>query len=579
MKTFVNFQYNLNKKEDNKPLHKGLLAGPNLQSAFLSRFLNKIFKLLLFYISQFKSLVTALIQLYVFRAQFVLALHKWLNSTNHKEIGILYLYFGAANGILGTILSVLIRIELSQLGNKPNTTVLGDGVSLQAYNVVVTAHAVVMIFFSVMPILIGGFGNYFVPTMIGAPDMAFPRLNNLSFWLLPSALIFLYQSCFLQEATPGTGWTVYPPLSSRKFMPGIGVDMAIFSLHFAGLSSLLGGINFITTIINMRIPGMALYRMPLFAWCIKITAYLLVISLPVLAAGITMLLIDRNFDSCFFDPTRGGDPLLYQHLFWFFGHPEVYVIILPGFGIVSEIIAGYTNRRVFGYIPMVYAIIGIGLLGCVVWAHHMYTVGMDKDIRAYFTAATMLVAVPTGVKVFSWIASLWSGKSRVKPDISVLYVGGFIVLFTFGGITGVVLANASLDMLLHDTYFVIGHFHYVLSMGAVFCVFGGFYFWGEKVFGFQFNRKIARFQFFTLTLGVNVLFAPMHFLGFSGMPRRVPRYNESLRFWNDMAMVGSTIATISLVIFIISIYSVLYKNSAQKTFGRNFPNWLLIDGR
>jgi len=490
---------------------------------------------------------------------------RWFMSTNHKDIGILYLVVSALVGFIAVSFTVYMRMELMEPGVQymcmEGARFMADAANEctpngHLWNVLITYHGVLMMFFVVIPALFGGFGNYFMPLQIGAPDMAFPRMNNLSFWMYIAGVSMGVASLLSpggnDQLGSGVGWVLYPPLSTSE--GGMSMDLAIFAVHLSGASSILGAINMITTFLNMRAPGMTLFKVPLFAWSIFVTAWLILLSLPVLAGAITMLLMDRNFGFTFFDPAGGGDPILYQHILWFFGHPEVYIVVLPGFGLISHVFATFSRKPVFGYLPMVWALIAIGALGFVVWAHHMYTVGMSLDQQAYFMLATMVIAVPTGVKIFSWIATMWGGSIEFKAPM--LFAFGFLILFTMGGVTGIVVSQAPIDRIYHDTYYVVAHFHYTMSMGAAFCIFAGVYFWFGKMTGRQYSEPLAKLQFWMFFIGVNLTFFPQHFLGRQGMPRRYIDYPEAFAYWNKVSTWGSMLSFASFLLFFgIIIYA------------------------
>ena len=504
---------------------------------------------------------------------------RWFMSTNHKDIGILYLFTGGFVGLISVCFTVYMRLELMNPGVQymcqEGLRFLADASrectpNGHVWNVTVTAHGILMMFFVVIPVLFGGFGNYFMPLHIGAPDMAFPRMNNLSFWMFVAGASLAIASVFSpggnDQTGAGVGWVLYPPLSTSE--GGYAMDLAIFAVHLSGASSILGAINMITTFLNMRTPGMTMHKVPLFAWSIFVNAWLILLALPVLAGAITMLLTDRNFGTTFFQPQGGGDPILYQHILWFFGHPEVYIIVIPAFGIISQVIATFAKKPIFGYLPMVYAMVGIGALGFVVWAHHMYTVGMSLTQQSYFMTATMVIAVPTGIKVFSWIATMWGGSIEFKTPM--LWAFGFLFLFTAGGVTGIVLAQAPIDRLYHDTYYVVAHFHYVMSLGAVFGIFAGIYFWIGKMSGRQYPEWAGKLHFWTMFIGANLTFFPQHFLGRQGMPRRYIDYPEAFAYWNHLSSIGAFLSFGSFVFFLgVVFYTLRY---GQKITVNNYWN-------
>ena len=492
---------------------------------------------------------------------------RWFMSTNHKDIGILYLVVSALVGFIAVSFTIYMRLELMNPGVQymcmegMRLTAAGIGECTpngHLWNVLITGHGILMMFFVVIPALFGGFGNYFMPLQIGSPDMAFPRMNNLSFWMYVAGTTLAICSVLSpggnDQLGSGVGWILYPPLSVNEGR--MSMDLAIFAVHVSGASSILGAINMITTFLNMRAPGMTLFKVPLFSWSIFVTAWLILLALPVLAGAITMLLTDRNFGTTFFDPAGGGDPILYQHILWFFGHPEVYIIILPGFGIISHVIATFSRKPVFGYLPMVWALIAIGALGFVVWAHHMYTVGMSLTQQSYFMLATMVIAVPTGIKIFSWIATMWGGSIEFKTPM--LWAFGFLFLFTLGGVTGIVLAQAGVDRAYHDTYYVVAHFHYVMSLGAVFAIFAGIYFYFPKMTGRSIPEWAGQIHFWTMFVGSNITFFPQHFLGRQGMPRRYIDYPEAFALWNQVSSYGAFLSFASFVFFfIVIIYAIV----------------------
>ena len=475
---------------------------------------------------------------------------RWIKSTNHKDIGTMYLWFSFAMFLVGGTMAMIIRAELFQPGLQI--------VRPEFFNSMITYHGLIMVFGAIMPAFVG-FANWLIPMQIGAPDMAFPRMNNLSFWLLPPAALLLIGAQFVPGGGAGVGWTLYAPLSTQA---GPAMDLTIFAIHILGMSSIMGSINIITTILNMRAPGMTLMKMPMFCWTWLITAYLLIAVMPVLAGAITMTLTDRHFGTSFFNPAAGGDPVMFQHIFWFFGHPEVYIMILPAFGIISQVVPTFARKRLFGYASMVYATGSIAILSFVVWAHHMFTTGMPVTGQLFFMYATMLIAVPTGVKVFNWIATMWKGSMTFETPM--LFAVGFIFVFTIGGLTGVILAIAPIDTQLQDTYYVVAHFHYVLVAGSLYAIFAGYYFWSPKWTGVMYNETRGKIHFWWTLISFNVTFFPMHFLGLAGMPRRYADYPMQFADFNAIASVGAFFFGFAQVYFFFFVVLPTMRGKGEK---------------
>tara|TARA_B100001287_G_scaffold147381_1_gene124119 strand:+ start:1490 stop:3061 length:1572 start_codon:yes stop_codon:yes gene_type:complete len=475
---------------------------------------------------------------------------KYVTTTNHKDIGSMYLWFSFVMFLVGGVMALTIRAELFQPGLQL--------VNPEFFNQMTTLHGLIMVFGAIMPAFVG-FANWQIPMMIGAPDMAFPRMNNWSFWLLPPAAILLVMSLLVPGGSAGSGWTLYPPLTIQQ---GMGMDLVIFAIHILGMSSIMGSINIVTTILNMRAPGMTLMKMPLFVWTWLITAYLLIAVMPVLAGAVTMTLTDRHFGTHFFNPAGGGDPVLFQHIFWFFGHPEVYIIAIPAFGVISQVIPAFSRKPLFGYASMVYATASIAILSFLVWAHHMYTTGMPVEAQLYYMFATMLIAVPTGVKVFNWVATMWKGSLTFETPM--LFALGFLFLFTLGGFTGLVLSLTPVDVQLHDTYYVVAHFHYVMVAGALYAAFAGVYFWLPKWIGKMYDEKLGKLHFWLSIIFFNIAFFPQHFLGLAGMPRRIPDYSVQFADFNLVSSIGAFGFGLSQILFLfILLKAIRYGEKAE----------------